>query len=82
MEREALKAQIVTLLGEIAPEADLTHLNPETAFRDQFEMDSVDFLNFVLGLEQRFQVKIDEVDYPKFATLSGCLAQLGARLDG
>lgn len=80
MDREALKSQVITLLGEIAPEADLDNLRPEIAFRDQFEMDSVDFLNFVLGLEQRFDVKIAEVDYPKYAALNGCLNLLAEQL--
>lgn len=80
MTDEELKTQIVAVLRDIAPEAEIDGLKPDVAFRDQFEMDSVDFLNFMLGLEQRLGVKIPEVDYPKYATLDGCLAQLAARI--
>jgi len=45
-------------------------------FRDQFEMDSLDFLNFVLALEKDQGVKIPEVRYPKCASLSGAVQVL------
>ncbi len=63
---------IVESLIRIAPEADPSTLDPRVALRDQIEMDSVDFLGFVSGLERRLGVKIPEGDYPKLATLAGC----------
>ncbi|MFO0733146.1 MAG: acyl carrier protein [Nitrospiraceae bacterium] len=65
-------------MGEIAPEADLTTLNPDASFRDQLDLDSMDFLNFVLALHKELQIDIPEADYPKFASLNGCIAQLAA----
>jgi len=50
-------------------------------FRDQFEMDSLDFLNFVLALEKEHGVKIPEVRYPRCASLAGASAVLEALLD-
>lgn len=41
---------IVRILGEITPDADLTALKPDVSFRDQLDIDSVDFLNFVIAL--------------------------------
>jgi len=79
MTEEPIKAIILRLLGEIAPEADLTHLNPGKRFRDQFELDSVDFLNFAVGLQEEFKFPIPEDDFPRLATLDGCVEYLQSR---
>lgn len=76
MTTEALTPVVLAVLTEIAPELDLSGINPELSFRDQFEVDSVDFLNFVLALEKRLGRKIPEVDYPKLSSLKGCLSYL------
>ena len=51
-------------------------LEPDVPFRDQFEMDSLDFLNFVLALEKEHEVKIPEIRYPRCASLSGAVGVL------
>jgi acyl carrier protein len=72
------RAQVLRLLGDIAPEADLATLNPAVSFRDQLDLDSMDFLNFVVAIHKAFHIEIPESDYPKYMTLNGCLAQLAA----
>jgi len=47
-------------------------------FRDQFDFDSLDFLNFMTALDQRMGRKTPELDFPKFSNLTGCIAQLSA----
>jgi acyl carrier protein len=64
------------VLGNIAPEADLTALEPDVSFRDQLDIDSMDFLNFVIGLSEQLQVEIPEADYPKLSSLDDCVAYL------
>ena len=72
------RSQVLRLLGEIAPEADTTSLRPDVSFRDQLDLDSMDFLNFVVALHKEFHIEIPEADYPKYMTLNGCLTQLSA----
>jgi acyl carrier protein len=62
----------------VAPEADLARLKPEVSFRDKLDLDSVDVLNFVIGLHDASHVDIPESDYPKFATLDSCVEHLAA----
>lgn len=76
-ERE-MRSLVLRLLGEIAPEADTASLRPDVSFRDQLDLDSMDFLNFVVALHKEFHIEIPEADYPKYMTLNGCLAQLTA----
>lgn len=78
--REEMRQVVLRLLGEIAPEADLATLKPDVAIRDQLDIDSMDFLNFVIALHQTLGVEIPESDYAKLATLDGCLGYLTARL--
>ena len=71
-----IKQTVLRLLGEIAPEADLSLVKPDVSFRDQLDIDSMDFLNFVIKIHDTFGVEIPEADYPKYATLNSCVEQL------
>ena len=62
-----------------APEADVTVLNPDVSFRDQLDIDSMDFLNFVIMIHKTFGVEIPETDYPKYGTLNSCVEQLSGK---
>lgn len=80
MTRAELRDVIRAVLGEIAPEADLAALDPAADLRAALDLDSVDFLNFVLGLHRTTGVDVPEADYPKLATLDGAVAYLAGRL--
>ncbi len=76
MAEQDLKRHVLDQLAAVAPEVDPDAVDPETNFRDQFDIDSVDFLNLVLGLEKRLGVRIPEYDYPKLSSLDGAVAYL------
>jgi acyl carrier protein len=79
MTKEEIKATVLRLLGEIAPEADLAQVKPDVNFRDQLDIDSMDFLNFVMALHESLHVEIPETDYPKVVTLNGCVEYLSVQ---
>ncbi|MBP6607744.1 MAG: acyl carrier protein [Nitrospira sp.] len=72
------RTMVLRILSEIAPEADTASLQPDVSFRDQLDLDSMDFLNFVVALHKEFHLEIPEADYPHYMTLNGCLARLSA----
>ena len=76
MTRDEIRTTILRVLGEIAPEADLASIKPDVAFRDQLDLDSMDILNFVVGLHEALGVEIPEADYPRLATLESCVEHL------
>lgn len=76
MDENSLRQQIMESLTKTAPDIDQNALDPDINFRDQFDVDSVDFLGFVLDLEKRLGTKIPEVDYPKLSSMKGCLTYL------
>jgi acyl carrier protein len=77
--RDDLRATVLRVLGDIAPEADLGSLAPDRALREQLDLDSMDALNFVVALHGALGVEIPEMDYPKLATLDACVEYLAAR---
>ena len=78
MTDDSIREAVLRNLTEIAPDMDPATLDPGIAFRDQFEFDSVDFLNFAVALEKDLGVKIPELDFPKLASLDGCVRYLDA----
>ena len=70
---------ILEALQSVAPDIDTAGIDEHSNFRDQYEIDSVDFLNFVLALERRLAISIAEADYPSLSSLAGCLRYLADR---
>lgn len=65
-------------LGKIAPEIDGNAVSPTGDLREEFDIDSMDFLNLVTGLHQRLGLDIPETDYPELFSLAGAAAYLAA----
>jgi acyl carrier protein len=72
-----IRETVVRVLVGIAPEADPATLEPDVSFRDQLDIDSMDFLNFAIELHEELGVEIPEADYPKLQTLDACVEYLG-----
>lgn len=73
---EIIKHTTLDIISKIAPEADITRLDPIMRFRDQFDFDSVDFMNFALALQKQLKMQIPEEDFPQLATLKGCISYI------
>ena len=76
MTETELNNLILTILKGIAPDVDPDEIEPDENFRDQFDFDSLDFLKFMTELGQALGREIPARDYPKLASLSGCLTLL------
>ena len=67
-------------LNNIAPEADIASVDPAADLREAIDIDSMDFLNFIIAIHRRLGVDIPEIDYPKLGTLNGAFAYIDAKL--
>jgi len=76
---QEIRDTVIAVLHRIAPEVDAAGIDPGANLREEVDLDSVDFLNFVIGLHEKSGVAIPEADYPKLLTLDGCVAYLSAR---
>jgi acyl carrier protein len=73
MQARALAAEV---LAGIAPEADLATVGEDEDLRSALDLDSMDFLNFVIGLSQRGGIDIPAADVARLYTLRGLQAYL------
>lgn len=76
MNDDEIRQTLVAALRRIAPEADPTRLRPDVNLRDQLDIDSMDYLNFVISLQDALHVVIPETDYARFTTLDEGVACL------
>lgn len=80
MTPDELRASTLEALRQVAPEAELSALDAARNFREQIEIDSIDYLNFVLALERRLGIRVPELHYPRLSSLNGCVAYLSSAL--
>jgi acyl carrier protein len=66
-------------IRDIVPDADIASVADDADLRASFELDSLDFLEFVERLSKYSGVRVDEVDYPELASMSSCTAFLNRR---
>jgi len=67
-------------LAKVAPETATRDIGADAPLREECDLDSMDFLNFVIGLHKATGVEIPETDYPRLATMAGAVSYLSERL--
>ena len=76
MTREDIRAAILNIITDIAPDEDLGQLKGDLRLRDQIDLDSMDFLDIVMELRKRYNVEVPEADYIKLASLDSSVDYL------
>ena len=82
MNDTAILEVIYKNLQRIAPEIEPAELVASEPLRDQVDLDSMDWLNFIVGLHEALKVDIPEADYQKLVTLDDLVAYLGHAAKG
>ncbi|HID22409.1 MAG TPA: acyl carrier protein [Planctomycetaceae bacterium] len=80
MNEEQIKQVILEILARIAPDEDLSDLQDEVPFRDQLDLDSMDFLDIVMELRKLFRIQIPEEDYEQLASMESTVKYLAPLL--
>lgn len=76
----AIQEALFKLLRRIAPEANLDELPPGANIREALDIDSFDFLNFLIAIHETLHVEIPETDYQQVATLGGLIRYLSQKI--
>ncbi len=76
MNPEEIRQVVLEILARIAPDEDLSDLEDEVAFRDQMELDSMDFLDIVMELRKLYRIQIPEEEYGNLTTMSSTVNYL------
>jgi acyl carrier protein len=78
--RDTLAPTVLTLLQAIAPEIEPEALMFERPLRSQVDLDSMDWLNFLVSLHDHFGVNIPEADYARLVSLNDVLDYLAGNM--
>ena len=76
MVADEIRRVILDILSRIQPDEDLSGLVDDVPFRDQLELDSMDFLDIVMELRKQYRVQIPEEDYEHLASMDGTISYL------
>jgi len=80
MNESEIKELVFAGLRRIAPESEPESLRPDQNIRESLEIDSFDFLRFLVGLNEKTGVEIPEDDYGQLVTLDDMIRYLEARV--
>lgn len=71
-----IRAVIAAALDEVVPGADIQEIDADEDFVYELDIDSMDFLNFVIAVHERTGIDIPERDYPKLSSLNKAMGYL------
>lgn len=80
MTHQEIRDAVLDILKDIAPDEDVSALKDDVPFREQIELDSMDFLDIVMELRRRYKVNIPEEDYTALASMTSTVAYLGPKM--
>ncbi|MBK5221098.1 MAG: acyl carrier protein [Thermoleophilia bacterium] len=76
MNEQELRDVFVGALTEVAPDIDPAAIDPGVELTEQLDLDSMDFLNVIVAVNERTGIEIPERDYGKLATLEDAVTYL------
>jgi acyl carrier protein len=71
-----IREEVLDILRDISPDEDLSQLDDDVRFREQLELDSMDFLDIVMELRKRHRIQVPEADYVQLASMASTVAYL------
>jgi len=80
MNENDIRDAIFRSLSQIAPEANPDDLPPDVDIREELDIDSFDFLNLLIGLDEELGVEIPEADYGLLSSLNDLVGYLKVRV--
>lgn len=80
MHKTELFNRVFTILKSIAPEIEPAELDTGAPLRDQIDLDSMDYLNFIIGMHEKLKVEIPESDYQRLVSLDDIVSYLLEKL--
>ena len=80
MNEAEIRERIFQIIHRVAPEADLNRLDPNDNLREALDIDSFDFLNVIIGFNEKFGVNVPEADYRQISTLKGMMEYLNKHM--
>lgn len=73
MTKEELRNELLKIIEDVAPDFNLINIDDSKPLKDQFNLDSMDFLDIVMSLRKKLSVNVPEKDYKELNTLKSCI---------
>ena len=80
MTAEEIKQALLQKLKSIAPDTEPQNLQPDENIRQSLGIDSFDYLQFIVALDEQFGIETPEEDYGKIQTMQELMAYIGERV--
>lgn len=74
MTADEIRKIIFQLLKNIAPETEPEKLQPDENIRQALDIDSFDYLQFIIALDEKLGIETPEADYGKINTMANLVA--------
>ena len=81
MTRAEIQDTVIQALVSVAPEVGSATLKADVPLRDQVDLDSMDFLRFVMELHKQLGIAVPEADYGRLASVGDVVDYVAATLD-
>lgn len=81
MTADGIRQAILEIIRDILPDEDLDGLAPDKTFREQINLDSMDFLDIVMELRKRYSIEVPEKDYPNLASMDSSVGYLLPKME-
>lgn len=80
MNAQDIEIALNDALHRIAPDIARADIDPDAELREEYDIDSVDFLTLVTALGQHFSLEMPEADYAQMDSYTALLSYLKAHL--
>ncbi len=80
MTKSDIRNAVIGILKDITPDEDLSTLKDDVAFREQLDLDSMDFLDIVMELRKRYRIQIPEDEYSRLVSMSSTVEYLEPKM--
>ena len=76
MTNEQARDLIFDVLGDIAPEVDRTSVDDSLDLTEQLDLDSMDYLTWMIGISEKTGLDIQQREVSNFMTVDGAVSYL------
>jgi acyl carrier protein len=76
---EEIRRRLLSILGDLAPEADLSTLDPKRDLRRQLDIDSLGLLTLMVRVKAEMGIDVPDADRRNLLTVDAAVEYLVAR---
>lgn len=80
MEDLALREKLIDTLLDVAPDIADRGIDEKALLQEQYNLDSADFLSYIIKIHDRFGIDVPVEDYGSFSTIEGAVDYLRAHI--